>query len=358
MSDDASTEPTIDRAALAAWMQSHLDAVERVEIDEFSPPRSGYSAETTVFAAQVTRGATTATEKFVVRRETPEPPVYPAQTDLAVEIEIQYRVMDAVASQGSVPMAPLVGFESDPAVLDAPFFVMGFVDGEVPVEDPIYTSEGFFVDARPDQRREMLFDGLRIMSDIHKLDWRAAGLDWLAPAGTEPGTLRQMDIWEQYCRRGLGERVHPLFDEGMAWLRANQPAEPELCLSWGDPRPGNVIWRDFRGVCVTDFEAASIAPPEYDLGWWLMFDHWSHETMGIDRLPGEPTRDEQRDHYAACLGRDVGDTTFYEVFAAVRYTAIVVRVMNRMVERGLMPPDHTVWLDNPATVCLDLLLPR
>jgi aminoglycoside phosphotransferase (APT) family kinase protein len=358
MSDDIGTEPAIDRAALATWLQSRLGGVDAVEIDEFSPPRSGYSAETTVFTARVTRDGSSSPEKYVVRRETPEPPVYPAQSDLDVEIEIQYRVMDAVASHSSVPLAPLVGFEKDPAVLGAPFFVMGYVEGEVPIESPIYTQEGFFVDAAPDQRREMLFDGLRIMSDIHKIDWRAAGLEWLAPAGIEPGTARQMDVWEQYCRHGLGDRVHPLFDEGMAWLRANVPPQPELCLSWGDPRPGNVIWRDFRGVCVTDFEAASIAPPEYDLGWWLMFDHWSHETMGVDRLPGEPTRDEQRDHYAACLGRDVGDTIFYEVFAAVRYTAIVVRVMNRMVERGMLPPDQTIWLDNPATVCLDLMLPR
>ena len=358
MSDDIGTVPEIDRTALAGWMQTRLAGAEAVEIEEFSPPRSGYSAETTVFTAQVTRDASAATEKYVVRRETPEPPVYPAQSDLDVEIEIQYRVMDAVARHSRVPLAPLVGFEPDASILDAPFFVMGFVDGEVPIESPIYTQEGFFVDATPEQRRDMLFDGLRILADIHTIDWRAAGLEWLAPAGTEPGTVRQMDVWEQYCRGSLGDRVHPLFDEGMAWLRANVPPQPEVCLSWGDPRPGNIIWRDFRGVCVTDFEAASIAPPEFDLGWWLMFDHWSHETMGVDRLPGEPTRDEQRDHYASCLGRDVGDTTFYEVFAAVRYTAIVLRVMNRMVDRGLLPPDQTIWLDNPATVCLDMILPR
>ncbi|MCB0995906.1 MAG: phosphotransferase family protein, partial [Acidimicrobiales bacterium] len=249
MSDDTGTEPAIDRAALASWMQTRLDGADAVEIDEFAPPRSGYSAETTVFTARVTRGGETAAEKYVVRRETPEPPVYPVQSDLQVEIEIQYRIMDAVSSHSAVPVAPLVGFEQDPSVLGAPFFVMGFVDGEVPIESPIYTSEGFFVDATPAQRRDMLFDGLRILSDIHKIDWRSAGLDWLAGgAGADPGTLRQMDIWEQYCRRELGEREHPLFDEGMAWLRANVPPQPDVCLSWGDPRPGNIIWRDFRGV--------------------------------------------------------------------------------------------------------------
>lgn len=358
MSDQTPPEPVIDPVALSAWMSSHLDGADTVEVEGFSPPSSGYSAETTMFDARVTRDGEATDERFVVRRETPEPPVYPAQSDLDVEIEIQYRVMDAVARHSDVPMAPLLGFESDAGMLDAPFFVMGFVPGQVPVESPIYTSEGFFVDATPEQRREMLFDGVRILADVHRIDWRAAGLDWLVPAGATPDTTRQLDIWERYARNALGDRVHPLFDEAMVWLRGNLPAPTEPCLNWGDPRPGNIIWRDFRGVCVTDFEAASIAPPEMDLGWWLMFDHWSHESMGIDRLPGEPTREEQRDHYAACLGRDVGDTTFWEVFAATRYTAIVVRVMNRMVERGLLNDDHTIWLENPATVCLDLLLPR
>jgi aminoglycoside phosphotransferase (APT) family kinase protein len=87
-----------------------------------------------------------------------------------------------------------------------------------------------------------------------------------------------------------------------------------------------------------------------------MFDRWSHETMGIAQLPGEPSRDEQRALYAAALGRDVGDTYYYEVLAAARYGAIVVRVMNRTVARGQMPADQTIWLHNPATVCLEQLL--
>ena len=37
-------------------------------------------------------------------------------------------------------------------MLGGEFFVMGFVDGQVPVEDPMYTLEGFFTELRPEQR--------------------------------------------------------------------------------------------------------------------------------------------------------------------------------------------------------------
>jgi hypothetical protein len=52
----------------------------------------------------------------------------------------------------------------------------------------------------------------------------------------------------------------------------------------------------------------------------------------------------------------VGDTHYYEVLAAWRYCAIVVRVMNRYVARGEMPADQRVWLENPSTLCLAELL--
>ena len=96
-----------------------------------------------------------------------------------------------------MPVAPVVGYEPDPAVLGAPFFVMEFVDGQVPIENPCYTLEGFFVDAAPEQRAQMLDDGLRVLAGVHALDWRAAGLDWLIAPGTSPSIAVQLDLWER-----------------------------------------------------------------------------------------------------------------------------------------------------------------
>jgi aminoglycoside phosphotransferase (APT) family kinase protein len=297
-------------------------------------------------------------ERLVVRKETPDPAIYPPQApNLDVEVWIQYSIMRALTDHSRVPVAPLLGYEPDANVLGAPFFVMEFVDGDVPIENPIYTQSGFFADATPDERRSMIDDGLRVLAQVHAIDWDAAGLDWLIAPGTTPGTLTQLDVWERSAERELAGRVHPALARGLDWLRGHAPDPLPATLCWGDPRPGNMIWRNSRCVCVTDFEAASIAPAEVDLGWWLMFDRWSHEVMGgIDRLDGEPTRDEQRTIYSEYAGRDVGDTFYYEVFAAARYCVIVVRVMNRMVARGDMPADQTVWLENPATDCLLQLL--
>jgi aminoglycoside phosphotransferase (APT) family kinase protein len=339
--------------SLQRWLAPRLGASE-VQVGGFGKPSSGYSAETTVFDATPDGAAPV---KLVLRRETPDPAVYPMQrAGLDVEVAIQYRVMEALTGTGVVPLAPLVGYEDDPAVLGAPFFVMRFVEGQVPIESPPYPSAGFFVDATPDERRRLLTEGLRALARVHAVDHRAAGLDWLEPEGAAPGTSHQLALWKAYAVRELEGRVHEPLERAWAWLEANVPADRSIGLCWGDPRPGNIIWHDFRPACLTDFEASSIASPDQDLGWWLMFDRTMHESVGVPRLDGDLSRGEQRAIYAEAAGIAVPDTTYYEVFAAARYAAIVVRVMNRLVARGQLPADHRIWIENPVVPCLQGLL--
>jgi aminoglycoside phosphotransferase (APT) family kinase protein len=339
---------------LETWLAERLPSAGYLRLTHEGKPGSGFSAETTILSGTWVDGDAR-TEKFVLRKETPDPPVYPTQVPgMTCEVEIQWKLMSAVAGASKVPLAPLIGYESDPTVLGTPFFVMGFVDGVVPIESPPYAAEGFFTELAPERRRVMIENGVRTLAEVHAIDWKAAGLEWLT-AGAAPTAERQLDIWNAYMDRELEGRTHPLWNKAIAWLRAELPPERPPTLCWGDPRLGNIIWRDEKPVCVTDWEAASIAPAEVDLGWWLMFDRWSHESMDVPHLEGEPTRDEQRALYEKVSGRDVGDTTWYEIFAAARYTAIVVRVMNRLVGRGDLPADQTIWLENPATVCLQQL---
>jgi aminoglycoside phosphotransferase (APT) family kinase protein len=352
------TEPVPEHLApLGPWLEARIPDAEAVELLGMRKASSGFSADTVILDVAVTRAGIANEERYVLRTESPEPPIYPVQVPgWEVEIELQYRIMDALGRHSGVPVAPMLGFERDPGVLGAPFFVMGFVGGEVPVEDPPYTVAGFFLDVAPADRTRMVERGLATLARVHAVDWHAARLDWLVPADTTPGLDRQLSLWEVYYRAELRDRDNPLIDRAFAWLHAERPHASPVGLCWGDPRPGNIIWRDAAPVCVTDFEAASIAPPELDVGWWLMFDRTMHEGAGVARPDGDPTRAEQLRMYEAASGRAVPDARWFEICAAARYCAIVVRVMNRAVDRGLMPEDHTIWLENPAVTALEALI--
>jgi len=344
-------------APLGGWLVEHLPGVTAAEVTGTTGASSGFSAETLVVDVTVTRDGEPRAEKVVLRRESPEPPVYPVQVPgWPVEIELQYRIMDALGRHSAVPVAPMLGYEAEPSLLGAPFFVMGYVPGDVPVEDPPYAGEGFFVDATPVQRTQLLERGLATVAAVHDVDWRAAGLDWLVARGTTPGIDAQLALWERYGRDELRDRVHPVMERGWEYLRTHEITPSPAGLCWGDPRPGNLRFVDFEVVCATDFEAASIAPPELDVGWWIMFDRTMHEWPGLPRLEGDLTREQQLVAYERASGRTVRDIEWWEICAAVRYCAIVVRVMNRAVDRGLMPEDHTIWRDNPPAMVLEQLL--
>ena len=353
--------PTNDDAALRApfrdWLARRWPDAKSLELGEFRLPKSGFSARTIFVPTRCERGGKTVERQIVLRIENPEPAIYPQQAPgLDVEIAIQYRAMQGLIATGKVPLAPLIGYEADAGILGQPFFAMDFVKGDVMTESPPYGEAGFFFEADPKLRRAIMTRGLETVATFHTIDWRAAGFEWLAHPDEPPSLERQIDVWERYMRRELLGKVHPDFDRGVEWLRKNLPKGLAPALSWGDARPGNMLFEGDRVLCITDFENIAIAPKEIDFGWWLLFDRTMHESIGQARLPGEPTRKEQREIYAGAAGIPVPDTYYYELLAGVRYAAIVVRVMNRLVDRGALPVDQVIWRENPAAEALKQLL--
>lgn len=354
-------EPTSDdedlRGPFREWLAARWPDAKDLEVGAFELPKSGFSAKTVFVPIRYRRDGQAVDEKVCLRIENPEPAIYPQQVPgLDVEIEIQYRSMELLEATGAVPLAKPLAFEPDASVLGQPFFMMEFRGGDVMTENPPYAQEGFFFDASPEKRATIYRQALQQMVDFHTVDWQAAGFDWLVPDGEAPTYARQLDLWEAYMRRELGDREHPDFDLGVAWLRKHMPTDLTPALSWGDARPGNIIFRDTEVLAITDFENIAAAPKEIDVGYWMLFDRTMHEAVGVPRLPGEPTREEMRTTYGELAGVPTPDTFYFEVFGGIRYAAIVVRVMNRMVARGQLPADQTIWLNNPAATALSQLL--
>lgn len=343
---------------LQQWLLAHWRDVDALTIDDAisRPEGSGYSATTMIVPVTVTRRGETGQQKIVVRMEPESESVYPVHCSaFPLQIEFQYRAIELLGRHSEVPVAPLIGLERNARVLGLPFFAMEYVDGQIPIEDPIYTSTGFFVDAAPDQRRSLLQRGLETLADIHRIDWRAARAEWLVDGG--PDLRRDVRLWQRHGEQALAGRNHPAIEQAFRWLYdqldSNRVDESEIVVAWGDARPGNIIWKDFECQCVCDFESMSLAPAASDVGWWLMFDRYAHDAQGIARLPGEPTRAEQRRYYEEVSGRELGDCFFYELFGAARYAILTVAVLNRWAAKGVLPGDHDIWLRNPVA---DMLL--
>jgi aminoglycoside phosphotransferase (APT) family kinase protein len=352
-------DPEQVKAALARWLAERWPAAEGVTIDDLSTPKAtGYSNETVIFRAAWSENGRRRDGRYALRIEPADPPLFPQQTAVTYpSVEVQYRAMQAVGRHSDIPLAPLIGYETRPTVLERPFFVMGYVDGKVPSDVPPYSHSGFIAEeATPAQRRRLVQSGLEVLAKIHQINWREAGYEWLAPQGRSPGLSWQLDLYTTYARAELRGRAHPILEQALEWLHARFPGEGDLAISWGDARIGNMIFADFECAAVTDWEGVALAPPEVDLGWWLSQDRFSHESFGIARLDGLPTRQEQQAYYASLTGRGMNDLHYFEVFAATRYTVVMIRLGDRLTEGGRVPAEMNMAVHNVATQLLADLL--
>jgi aminoglycoside phosphotransferase (APT) family kinase protein len=325
------------------------------------PTATGFSNETVFFSATWQKGGAEHTRKFVARIEPEDGGIFPVQSPACeVSAELQHRIMSAVGALHTVPVPPLLSYESDPSVLGRPFFVMEFVTGEIPADVPRYSQAGFLVDdATPADRESMVFGTIEAMSALHKLDWREVGLDWLDPSDDgKPVMAHQMRLYRDYVARELAGRDHSVIMQSLDWLDANVP-NAESGLSWGDSRLGNVIFRDYRCAAVVDWEAAALCPPEADIGWFVMFDRMSFDDMEVPRLEGFPTREQMVAHWETCTGRVVGaDIHYWEVFAVMRFCAIFIRLGDRITGAGLAPVEANMPIQNGVTDALARLLEK
>lgn len=346
--------------ALQTWFAKVVPGTSEVVVTDLEiPVATGFSNETVMFTVSWTEAGARHEERFVARIEPPDGGIFPAQTAAAaVSVETQYRAMEAVAIHSKVPVPSSIGFEVDRSVLGERFFVMRFVPGKIPGDQPRYTQAGFVVDeATPADRTRMVESGVAAMAGLHAIDWRAAGLDWLDVSGTgNPTCADQLVLYRRFVADELAGRDHPVLAAGLDWLEANDPHDDRIGLSWGDARMGNIIWQDFTPGVVVDWEACSLCPTEADVGWWLMFDRMSFDEMGIERLDGFPTREEMIAHYEAVSGREVRNPHYWEVFAVMRFCAIFIRLADRMVAAGGMPAVLNASIANQVTASLAALL--
>lgn len=305
--------------------------------DVTTPEGNGMSSETVLFTASWSLDGQRQEQRCVARIE-PEMdkvPVFPTY-DLAM----QFDVMSLVAEATDVPVPETLWYEADPAIVGAPFFVMGRVDGEVPRDVLPYTfGDNWVHDAAPEDRRRLQDSAVRALAGIHGITAEThdlAALQFDAPGAT--ALERHLAEWERYHEWVVGERRSPLLDACFAWLHEHLPTDvgPDS-LSWGDARIGNMLFADFEVAAVLDWEMAGVAPPEVDLGWMaylhLFFDDIARD-LGVAGMGDFMQAADLAETYEAISGRTVGDLRWHVAYAAMRHGVIMRRVTERAVLFG------------------------
>jgi len=320
------------RMVLTAWLADRLPNAAELRLSEvILPGGAGVANETLLFDATWSEHGVERSEGFVARVE--------SSTFLFMEgnFDLHPRIIQEVAREG-IPAPKIVGFEPDPSVLGARFFVMGQVAGQVPADQPPYSESGWLFEATSEQRRMVWHSGVSTLARLHGLPPQR--FEFLAQPERGATGL------EQYLRYNLDSLVwaahgrdHPVLQAAAEWLRSHLPPDRPTSLAWGDARIGNMIFRDWTCMAVLDWDMASLAGGESDLAWWILFDHAASTGYGLQPLDGLGRGEETVALWEELTGLRAGNLEFHLVFAAFRMALALMRVAQLMRASGAMPED-------------------
>lgn len=225
----------------------------------------------------------------------------------------------------------MLAFCEDSNVLGTDFYVMQKFTGIIPRKNlPRDLSV-----SQP-QTQNLCENVLDCLVDLHKVDYKQAGLDHLGKGAGY--TQRQISGWSERFSKAKTWNV-PSGKFVMQWLEANMPSTERICITHNDFRFDNVVLdpSDYTQVMgVLDWELATLGDPLMDLGNTLAYwvekddDFLAQSTRRQPtHLDGMFTRKEVVDYYCKKMNIEVDDFTFYEVYGLFRLAGIVQQIYYR-----------------------------
>jgi len=264
--------------------------------------------------------------ELVLRR-----PPFGTKAKTAHDMAREYRILKTL--KPAFPYCPeALSYCEDPAVMDAPFYVMERLRGIVPRSN---LPKGMTLSA--DQARALCENMIDVWCELHRIDYVSLGLgDFGKPEGY---VRRQVEGWSERYRCARTDDA-PDFEAVMKWLAENQPADsPHATIIHNDFKLDNLVLDatdPTRIVGVLDWEMSTIGDPLMDLGgglaYWVNAD--DPDPLQMIRqlptnLPGMFTRKQVVARYAEKMGRAVERFDFYYCFGLFRLAVIAQQIYYR-----------------------------
>jgi len=172
--------------------------------------------------------------------------------------------------------------------------------------------------------------------ELHAVDPRAAGLaDFGKPEGY---VQRQVAGWTERYARARTDDV-PEMERLAGWLASHLPPDQPATIIHNDFKYDNVVLDPAEPTAVRavlDWEMSTLGDPVADLGMTLAYWFEPGEAemvgpaaFGPTALPGNLTREEIVQRYAARSGRTVDDVVFHYVLGLFKVAVIAQQIYFR-----------------------------
>ena len=284
--------------------------------------------------------------ELVLRR-----PPFGANIKSGHDMSREYRVLSKLHPVYALAPKPLL-FCEDERVIGAPFYVMERLQGVI--------LRSGLRPVVPDVMRGVAGALIKALTELHAVDYSAAGLDDLGKP--EGYAERQVKGWTRRYLKAQTDTVTSL-DAVAAWLTDNVPAQSGASLIHNDFKYDNVILNPNNLTEITavlDWEMTTLGDPLLDLGtslgyWTQLDDPEPMRRLGLSPTtwPGNPTRAEVIDLYQAASGRSVDRPVFYYSYGLFKVAVIVQQIYARY-RAGLTQDERFAGLGQAVVACADM----
>ena len=305
--------PGIELDAVTDWLREHVDGA--------TPPFS-FSLVAAGGSNLTYRVVDTSGRAVALRR----PPVA-AVLATAHDMDREWRILDALHHNTTVPVPAPLAQCTDVDVTGAPFYVMDFVEG--PILRTKAEAEVSFGEADRKAIGERVVDTLVA---IHAVDPDEAGVGDLGRK--EDYVARQLRRWHGQWEKSKTRELE-VIDDVHRRLSERIPEQGPATIVHGDYRLDNLILSaDGEIAAVVDWELCTLGDPLADVGMLLVY--WSQpgdELMPLFDPPttaaGFPLRADVRERYAELSGRDLAEIDYYVALAFWKLAIILEGVFAR-----------------------------
>ncbi|NKF23941.1 phosphotransferase family protein [Solimonas marina] len=244
-------------------------------------------------------------------------------------------------------VADMVAICRDESVIGCEFYVMDRIEGLIPRKN---LPRG--VTLTLEQTRQMCINAIDKLVELHRVDWRAAGLETLGKG--EGYARRQIAGWSDRWNKAHTWNVMCGRDV-VRWLQTNVPDDIATCVIHNDWRFDNLIFAPddpTRVIGVLDWEMATLGDPLMELGSALAYWAQADDDRFIlstrrqpTHLPGMLTRREVVAYYCQQMGYAPKNWTFYEVYGLFRLAGIIQQIYYRYHHKQTRNPAFArFWL--------------
>lgn len=315
---------TLDADAVTAWLRAQGVALQgEPEVTQFAGGASNWTYRLKY-----------ANRDLILRR-----PPAGTKAKSAHDMNREYSVQKALKPFYPV-VADMVALCRDESVIGAEFYVMDRIEGIIPRKN---LPRG--VALSPAQARQMCLNVFDKLIELHRVDWKAAGLDKLGKGSGY--AKRQIDGWCDRWEKARTWNVLPGRDV-MRWLKANTPDDVATCVIHNDWRLDNIVFDAHdptRVIGVLDWEMATLGDPLMELGTTLAYWAEADDDRFIlamrrqpSQLPGMLTRREIVDYYCAKTNLSPKNWPFYEAYGLFRLAVIIQQIYYRYHHRQTRNP--------------------